>query len=269
MLNKLSKLILTSILFFPASIFATPYDIVINNGRVMDPETNFDGVRNVGIKDGKIVAITEDAIKGKDSLDAKGYVIAPGFIDTHTHASDKYTIKMSMMDGVTTGLDLELGALNIEAWYKREAGKWPMNYGQAVSQEMARMVIHDGLEINGPVDATDVFPLRAKSVEDGVEGWSVTISDLEQMNKITQILDENLRQGALGVGSTIGYASTGISTYEMFEAQRAAARYGRLTAAHSRLHGSTKPPNESQMAFAELFTNAYAPRCLAASLSRQ
>lgn len=47
---------------------ATDYDVVINNGRVIDPETNFDGVRNVGIIDGKIVIITKDAIKGKQTM---------------------------------------------------------------------------------------------------------------------------------------------------------------------------------------------------------
>ena len=62
-------------------VFAQTYDVVINNGRVMDPETNFDGVRNVGIKDGKIVAITTDAIKGKETINAKGHVVAPGFIE--------------------------------------------------------------------------------------------------------------------------------------------------------------------------------------------
>ncbi|MCP4256197.1 MAG: amidohydrolase family protein [Planctomycetes bacterium] len=252
----ISTLTIAMILLLFASAHAKEYDIVINNGRVMDPETMLDTVRNVGIKDGRIVTITEDEISGEETIDAKGLVVAPGFIDTHTHSSDKYAIKMSMMDGVTTGLDLELGALNIAAWYEREAGKWPMNYGQSVSQELARMVVHDGLKLNDPVDAKDAFPLRAKSREDGVEGWSVTISDLDQINRISQILDENLRQGAIGVGSTIGYASTGISTYEMFEAQRTAKRWGRMTAAHTRLHGWTKPPTEAQMAFAELYTNA-------------
>jgi N-acyl-D-glutamate deacylase len=104
-------------------------------------------------------------------------VVAPGFIDTHTHGSDKFTIKMSMMDGVTTGLDLEVGTMNISAWYKREAGQWPMNYGQVVSQEMARMMVHDGLDISEPVDAKDIFPLRAKALEDGVSGWSESVSE--------------------------------------------------------------------------------------------
>jgi N-acyl-D-glutamate deacylase len=237
--------------------WAQDYDVVILNGRVMDPETMFDSVANVGIKDGMIATITTDSISGEDSVDAEGHVVAPGFIDTHTHSSNKYTIKMSMMDGVTTGLDLELGAMNIAAWYEREAGKWPMNYGQSVSHEMARLIVHDGVDISTPADATNIFDLRAaSSKEDGVEGWSVTVSSLDQMNQISKMLDENLRQGALGVANTIGYAKTGISTYEMFEAQRTAARYGRVTASHTRFHTSANTPQEAPLGFDELFTNA-------------
>lgn len=264
--NAMSKKILATILavaaFVSSSVhtqlvFAQDYDIVILDGRVMDPETKFDGVRNVGVKDGKIASITQEAIKGKEMIDAKGHVVAPGFIDTHTHSSDKFSIKMSMMDGVTTGMDMELGALNIDAWYEREKGKWPMNYGQCVAHEMARMVVHDGLKLTEPVDATQAFELRAlSSKDDQVEGWSVTVSSLDQINAITKILDENLRQGAIGIGSTPGYAKSGISTYEQFEVQKAAARYGRATAFHTRLHTSNKPPLEAAMGFAEVFTNA-------------
>jgi N-acyl-D-amino-acid deacylase len=98
---------------FAGTAAAEDYDIVINNGRVMDPETMFDAVRNVGISNGKIATITKEAIKGKDTLDAIGHVVAPGFIDTHTHSSNKFNIKMSMMDGVTSGMDFETGGLNV------------------------------------------------------------------------------------------------------------------------------------------------------------
>jgi len=166
-------------------------------------------------------------------------------------------VKMAIMDGVTTGMDYELGGLKIGAWYDREEGKWPINYGQCVSHEMVRIQVHDGIDIPGPVDAIDAFILRARSIEnDDIEGWSVTVSSLEQMNTITEILDENLRQGALCIGTTPGYAPTGTSTYELFEVQRAAARYGRPVGSHTRFHGSNKPPVEAQMGFNEVFTNA-------------
>ena len=77
----LGLLVLSLMMVMPA--VAADYDLVINNGRVMDPETNYDAVANVGVKDGKIAVITQDKIKGKETIDAKGLVVAPGFIDAH------------------------------------------------------------------------------------------------------------------------------------------------------------------------------------------
>ncbi len=232
------------------------YDLVILNGRVMDPETEFDGVRNVGIKDGVIVTITEEEVTGADSIDATGHVVTAGFIDTHTHSSDKYVIKMAMMDGVTSGMDYELGALNVGAWYDREMGKWPINYGTCTSHELARMQVHDGLDLVDPVDAVDAFQLRARSGEDGIEGWSVTVSDPDEINHVTRLLDADLQQGALCAGTTVGYAFVGVSSYELFEVQRAASRYKRPLAGHSRFHGSTATPTEATLGFDEVFANA-------------
>ncbi|MEP1596621.1 MAG: aminoacylase, partial [Halieaceae bacterium] len=91
-----------------------------------------------------------------------------------------------------------------------------------------------------------------------VDGWSVARSSVEQMNQITEILDEGLRKGAVGVASTIGYAQVGITTYEMFEAQRAAARYGRLTSVHHRFHPSAATPTEAPTGVNEVLMNAIA-----------
>ena len=81
---------------------AADYDLVINNGRVMDPETMHDSVANVGIKDGRIAVITKNKIKGKETLDAKGLVVAPGFIDGHQHCIEPYAYRLMLRDGRTT-----------------------------------------------------------------------------------------------------------------------------------------------------------------------
>jgi len=127
-LTALGSLILLLALTIPA--MAQDYELVILNGRVMDPETMYDDIANVGIKDGKIAAFTKDQIKGKETIDAKGLVVAPGFIDTHYHAIDPFGIRMALRDGVTTGMDLEQGSTSIAKWYDEKVKTgWPINYG--------------------------------------------------------------------------------------------------------------------------------------------
>lgn len=242
---------------FATLSFASDYDLVILDGRVMDPETKFDEVRNVGVKDGTIVTITDKSIQGKETINAKGLVVSPGFIDTHFHALDGLAIRLAMRDGVTSGMDLEWGAMNVDAWYASKKNAWPANYGTVVSHEGVRMMLHDNLKMDGPKDASNAAELRGEAAKDGVSGWSETRSTLEQINKITKILDEGLQQGALGIGSTVGYMRKGVTTYEMFEVQRAAAHYGRLTAFHSRFHPSSQTPIEAPLGFDEAFTNAF------------
>ena len=233
------------------------YDIVILNGRVMDPETNFDAVRNIGIRDGRIVTITEGALTGAQTIDATGHVVSPGFIDTEQHGLGPWGVKVNLRDGVTTQMDFEGGAANIDEWYAAREGKTQANFGTVVGQEFARMRVHDGLALEGPkISMPYFFDYRAEAAKDGVDGWSVTRSTVEQMNEITKTLDEGLRLGAIGVGSTLGYAQKGITTYEMFEAQRAGARYGRLTSVHHRFHPSAATPTEQPTGVNELLTNA-------------
>ncbi|QYK01657.1 amidohydrolase family protein [Shewanella psychrotolerans] len=240
------------------SAYAADYDLVIKNGRVIDPETMLDAVLNVGIKDGMIVKITPDDIKGSKTIDASKHVVAPGFIDTHFHALDGLSLKLAALDGVTTGMDLEAGAIHVAKWYAEKDKGWPLNYGTGVSQEMTRMRVHDTeIDTSKPNDATTVFELRGKSMQDGTPGWSVSRSSKEQLNQILEYLDEEFRQGALGLSSTVGYMTQGVTTYEMFKSQEAAARYGRFTGAHVRFHGNPSNP-EGPLGFSEIFANAIA-----------
>lgn len=239
-------------------LHAQSYDMVINGGRVMDPETMYDDVANVGIKDGLIAAITKDKITGKETINAKGLVVAPGFIDTHSHAIDPFGIRMALRDGVTTAMDLEMGATSIGEWYDKKAKSgWPLNYGTVYVMIGARMLVHDPeVKINGPIDVPNIFPYINQAAKDGVQGWSVTRSNIEQMNKVMQLMDEGLREGALGIGVGAAYMAPGMTTYEQFEAQRTAARYGRLTTAHTRFHLSSQTPTEAPLGVDEVLVNA-------------
>ena len=109
-----------------------PLDLVILHGRVMDPESGLDAVRNVGVRGGKIVEITEAALQGREVIDAKGLVVAPGFIDPHEHGQEPRNYQFQAHDGVTTSLELEAGTDDVAAWYAHREGKSLINYGVSV-----------------------------------------------------------------------------------------------------------------------------------------
>lgn len=104
------------------------YDLVIINGRVMDPESGLDAVRNIGIKEGTVRVITERNISGRDTINATGLVVAPGFIDIHQHGQDDENYRYKVLDGVTTALELEMGTADVERWYSERKDKAIINH---------------------------------------------------------------------------------------------------------------------------------------------
>ena len=255
-----SLLVLSLMMVMPA--VAADYNVVINNGRVMDPETNFDGVRNVGIKDGKIVIITTEAISGKETIDASGHVVAPGFIEGHQHATDQFSRKVNLRDGLTTQMDFEAGAGDIAKWYADAEGKTQSNYGMVVLATLARVSVLDGPEIAalgndmGGLFAHTVGAAAKKAQKEGRKpGWSSTLPNKEQMTKIMTYIDEGLRQGALGVGIPVGYMTKGVTSYELYKYQELAAKYGRISNGHVRFAG-IRPPTEGALGIQEMLANA-------------
>ena len=186
---------LAAAVFLSSAAVAQQFDLVINGGRVMDPETMYDDVANVGVKDGRIAAITKSAITGKETIDAKGLVVAPGFIDTHFHAVDPFATKMVVADGVTTGMDLEAGATPVGDWYaQKDKSGWQVNYGTTSAWNLLRMKVHDPeVKISEPVDASNAGKYIDETAKDGVAGWSLTRSNIEQMNALSKLVDEDLR----------------------------------------------------------------------------
>ena len=196
---KLSLLSLLALVWSGSALQAQDYDVVILNGRVIDPETNYDKVSHVGIKDGKIAAITEETISGKKTIDAKGHVVSPGFIDLHAHGQNIGDYRMQAMQGVTSMLELESGLLPIADWYEAQGQKnLPINYGAAAGWTYGRIATFTGTE----PEAT------AKYFQDvqGRSDWKMDVATPEQQAQILKYVEQGLDEGAIGIGINAGYA---------------------------------------------------------------
>ncbi|MEE4377414.1 MAG: hypothetical protein V2J55_07865 [Candidatus Competibacteraceae bacterium] len=121
-------------------------ELVISNGRVIDPETGLDAVRNVGINNGKIFATTDQPVAIKETIDAICLVGAPGFVDGHSHsANDAFGLKMGILDGRTTQMDLEAGAWPVDVWYDHLERRSQVNYGASVGHLPIRDIVFSNI----------------------------------------------------------------------------------------------------------------------------
>jgi dihydroorotase len=206
-----------------ASNSVETYDLMIANGRVMDPESGLDGVRNVGIRGGKIAAIASSPLEGKQTIDAKGLVIAPGFIDLHEHGQEPRNYQFQAHDGVTTSLELEAGTADVDQWYERREGKSLINFGVSVGHIPVRMKVMK--------DAGTFLP-----VGDAAHRQATP----EELQQINDDIEKGLRRGALAVGMGINYTA-GATHDEIVDVFRLAAKYGASVHVHLRHAGLQEP----------------------------
>ena len=246
--NRSFQLTFLLITLFACNVFvalpvsAQDYDLVILNGRVIDPETMLDAVSNVGITDGKIAVITNEKISGKETINAKRHVVAPGFIDTHSHnVMTSFGQKLHLRNGVTTPMELEVGVLPVEKWYASMAGKSQTNYGATASLQGAReMILNPEYK---SVNGATVNDLELGHETSFNMALTTQVATDDQVEQILALVEEGLKQGALGVGYTPGYMVTGVRSEEGIGAQKLAGQYGRFVALHGRFSGQ-KPPTD-------------------------
>ena len=166
------------------------YDRVILGGHVMDPASQLDAVRNIGLQGGRIAVITTHAISGRDTIDARGggLIVAPGFIDLHAHGQTPETYRFYALDGVTTALELELGTSDVAAWYREREGGERINYGVSIGHIKVRMaVMHD----SGTWMPVSDGAYRAASPA--------------QIDEIAKRIEIGLSEGAVDIGAGFPY----------------------------------------------------------------
>jgi N-acyl-D-aspartate/D-glutamate deacylase len=204
---------------------AQDYDVVILHGRVIDPESNLDAVRNIGISNGVIQTITSEELRGRAVINAKGLVVAPGFIDLHVHDMTEEHHRAQAMDGVTTALDLELGTADVDRWYIEREGKTLINYGVSIGHVPVRMEV---MRDPGTFVPTSEAAHRAAS-EAEIEAFK-------------QRIENGLRRGAVAVGFGINYTAAA-SHLEILDMFRVAARFEASCHVHIRYSGVKEPMN--------------------------
>ncbi len=234
------------------------YDVVILNGRVMDPETNFDGIRNVGMKGNRIEIITEQAITGTKTIDAKGLAVVPGFINTHSHSFAPFDQKLMAHDGTTTLLDTEGGGSNIDMFYDKYKKNSFLNFGMGVGHEEVRRVVLDGLKDEQTFDPTEILISRGLAEEDDRANWALDIPTKEQLDEILTYYEKGMRAGAISANTTVGYMGYGTTTNEIFMLQKLAKKYNRFFGAHTRFGPTESLPLHYSLGTREVIANAMA-----------
>lgn len=228
----------------PLAIAQESYDIVIVNGRVMDPETGLDAIRNVGIRGEAIVAITEGPITGDVVVDATGLVVSPGFIDLHAHGQSARANEFQAMDGVTTALELESGVPDLAQFIAMRSNDAVINFGASIAHGALRtwsMPEHEG----------NLNEIVARMVEEGgatddlIDAFYATLAkgqyeelDPEHYPTLWRRLEQGLNDGALGVGMPHAYYP-GVSHDEIFRLFEFAADHSTTIFTHVKGMGIT------------------------------
>jgi N-acyl-D-aspartate/D-glutamate deacylase len=236
--STVGRLIFSFYLFmsFAAISAGKQYDLVIEGGRVIDPETGVDAVRNVGIRDGKIVRVSSEILSGRRVVHAAGLVVAPGFIDLHEHGQEMASQRVKALDGVTTALELEIGVPDVAQFLKSKEGHSLIHYGTSASHVAARAAVFGAplpAEVIGPhAGIPEILPKSGPATDQPATP--------EQINAMRDRLRAELDAGGLAIGMGIQY-TPGATRLEVIDMFRVAAERGLPVYTHMRSTGRVEP----------------------------
>jgi dihydroorotase-like cyclic amidohydrolase len=213
----------------------TEYDIVLIGGRVIDPETKLDAIKNVGIINNHIAQISSEKLKGKQTINVSGLVVAPGFIDLHVHGRTNTEQEYQLHDGLTTALELELGIENLQDWYATRQSKALINFGASVNWPYERFKAIDKYK-DAVVKLLEIT-IKGESSEDGLNSAILPAASeqlaVEEMNRTLDNIKSSLGEGGIGIGVPIGYLPK-TNPNEMFKVLQLAGELNVLVFTHVR-----------------------------------
>ncbi len=230
--------ILAISLCFSQATVAQPnvlYDVVLTGGRVIDPETKLDTIKNVGIIHNRIAQISSEPLKGKEMINVAGLVVTPGFIDLHVHGRTNQEQEYQLHDGVTTALELEWGIEHLGKWYASRQGKALINYGASVCWPFERFRALDKYK-NGVTELEQKTIKGESKLETLLNTIGSSYADKltpAEMNKVLVNIKSSLSEGGIGIGVPIGYLPK-TKPGEMFSVYQLAGDLNALVFSHVR-----------------------------------
>jgi N-acyl-D-amino-acid deacylase len=206
-------------LFVPILTYSQPYDLVIKNGRVVDGTGNPWVYADVAIQNGRIVRVGDvPATEAKRTIDATGLVVAPGFIDVHTHVEGSLEAQPGapnfIFDGVTTMITGNCGgsSTNLRAYFDTLRR-------QGISVNVGSLIGHNTVRVK-------VMKMAFR------EPTAREQTDMEAL------VEQAMKDGAVGLSTGLIYTpGTYARTPEVVNLAKMAARYGGVYASHIRNEG--------------------------------
>ena len=207
------------------------FDIAINNGMVIDPISGFQGLANLGIKDGKITAITSISQKliGAKVIDATCLIVAPGFINIHGHSnSTQLPDQLYLRDGITTEISGNCGQTTLGKYVKN-----PLPFSEATKNARSYS------EVTGIWEKEGLYMNVASYVGHNTLRETVgvpnrrTPATSEQLARMQDMLRKDMKDGSLGV-SFGPYYGPGATYAEMLALAKVASEYGGASSSHLR-----------------------------------
>jgi len=200
---------------------AQQYDVVIKNGKIIDGTGNSWYYGDIAIKNGRIVKTGKlDDISAKKTIDATGLIVAPGFIDVHTHIEGDEiknpTADNFIYDGVTTVVTGNCGASRVNI-----AQYLQMLDSLKTSVNVATLIGHN-------------------DVRRAVMGASNRDPNEAELKKMEDLVEQGMKAGAVGLSTGLIYIpGTYSKTPEIVRLAKVASRYNGLYASHMRNEGDS------------------------------
>lgn len=216
------------------------YDLIIQNGRIIDGTGQQPYFADLAIKDGKIACIAKSIAGGKKTIDAGGLTVTPGFIDSHSH-SDSAILKFpdqveKAEQGITTSIGGQCGSTKAPIGITHKA----YDVGSFGKSTQVYKTMGSFLDIakDVPLGSSLATFVGHCALRNAVIGPYNRPPSREELKKMGELLREGIAHGALGVSFGLAYApSCFAQTDELIYLAKVAAACGGMVSAHIRDEG--------------------------------